>query len=201
MLYAKRGKSKILKRWESFLGKCFSLLPFSPNFYTLLALLFAILTGALVFLKNFLLASATFLAAGAMDLIDGAVARRKKLASKKGAYLDTVVDRYVEIIVFLSLLSVNYPCILFPSRCWIGFFMANALMVSYVKAAGKEKEMVKSEVKGGMLERGERMALLFLVLLLSGFSKYAAMLLVIAGGVLSFITSLQRIRLVMRRAK
>ena len=42
-----------------------------------------------------------------LDFIDGAVARYMKKTSIKGAYLDTICDRYVEGLIFLGLLLIN----------------------------------------------------------------------------------------------
>jgi phosphatidylglycerophosphate synthase len=101
-----------------------------------------------------------------MDIIDGAVARYSNQVSKKGAYLDTIVDRYVEFLIILGLLLAHLPHVILPSDVWILIFLFGAMMTTYVKAAAAEKGL-SSIVKGGVLERAERLLLIFVGLLLA----------------------------------
>ncbi len=195
MLYAEKKK---FVKLEKMIGKFFSYLPLSPNLYTSFSLVASSLACFFILSHKFMLAGASFLVAGLMDIIDGAVAREKNEVSRKGAYFDTIADRYVEIMIYLALLLTEYPQILLPAQFWTGFLMANSLMTTYVKAAGMEKKLIKSEIKGGIFERPERIILILLILFMSEFSKYAAVILIIAGSILSLISSVQRILITVR---
>ena len=72
-----------------------------------------------------------------MDFIDGAVARKKGLSTKKGAYCDTIADRYVESILLFGLLFVNLPIWYLPAYAWIFLVMMGSTMTTYAKAAAK----------------------------------------------------------------
>ena len=102
----------LYKRREAFsglslrVGTAFSRLGPGPNFWTGLSLLLA--TAAFVFLTQqlFLGAAAAMIIAAFFDFVDGSVARAKLAASRMGAYLDTVTDRYVEAIIIFGMVLV-----------------------------------------------------------------------------------------------
>ncbi len=193
MLYARRDAFRGL---EKKIGKVFAkILPY-PNAYTLFSLIPAALTAFFIINKNFFLAAGFFFFAIFLDVIDGAVARISGKASKMGAYLDTIVDRWVEIIVLFSLLFANFPGLLLPAYAWIFLLLVGSLMTTYAKAAAKEKEIVKSEIKGGLLERAERVFLLWIALILAGFNSFYSIALISVLAVLSILSALQRIFIV-----
>ena len=96
---------------------------------------------------------------GLLDTLDGSLARALGQTKKYGAFLDSVLDRYTELIIYLGiwcyfyrlggatpLLSLTVLLILFGS-----------LMVSYTRARAEglgERCMV------GVLQRGERIILI-----------------------------------------
>lgn len=79
----------------------------SANQLTILTLLFAGLFFYLMLLGNYWLALASIIVSISVDALDGHLARRKNTASKYGAYLDTIADRYIEFIIFLY--AVHQP--------------------------------------------------------------------------------------------
>ncbi len=178
---------------ETKVGRFFSRFSLAPNHYTLLSLVFVI--GAFYFLikENLILTIVFFLIAGILDFIDGAVARYKNISTKNGAYLDTVVDRYVEGILLFGMLFLPLPTIFLPSAAWIFLILFGSIMTTYVKSAAKEKELVNQELKGGILSRSERIILLLIALVLGIFNYYWMMYLLILIAVLANITALQRI--------
>ena len=66
-------------------------------------------------------------------------------------------------------------------------------MTTYVKAAAKEKELVEKELKGGLLERAERLIILFIGILLAYFDKFYLTYIIVVLAVLTNISALQRI--------
>lgn len=192
MLYEKRQKLRFVKKMEKFVAKIFSHLPFPPNFYTLLSFLFAFLTFTFLYFQQIFLGAIAYFLSVFLDFVDGAVARAKKLASKKGAYLDTVMDRWVEIITLAGFLFLPLPDFFLPAKFWIFLLLAGSLMTTYTKAAAKEKGIVKEELKGGVLERGERVIGIFLALILAKFKPFFSIVLLCILAILSIISSVQR---------
>lgn len=196
-------KRSLFKGFEKKIGSLFSKLPFHPNHYTLSSIFFALIATYFLIQEKLLLTVFFFLIAGFLDLIDGAVARYKGIASNMGAYLDTIVDRYVENILLIGFLFLPLPSILFPSYAWIALIIFGSLMTTYSKAAAKEKELVNQELKGGFFSRGERIISILLSLILGIFdSSYIwTTYVLIFIAILVNITALQRINSAIRRNK
>lgn len=197
MLDAKR---EIFQGLEKKVAKIFSLLPFTPNQYTLSTILFAILCFFCLVKKQILIAILFFLIASFLDFVDGAVARYKKMESKKGAYLDTIIDRFVEVILLFGILFLDLPNVFLKNYIWIFLILFGSLMTTYSKAAAKEKELVIEELKGGLLARGERLFLILLSLILALFEPYFATYLLILIAVLTNLTAIQRIIYAIKKA-
>ena len=186
-------KREWFKSIERFIGKTLGRLPITPNQWTLLSIVFALIGLYFTINFNFLLALISFFISGILDFIDGSVARAKNMSSSAGAYIDTIVDRYIEGIMFLGLLFVSLPTIIFPSYTWIFLALFGSMLTTYTKAAAKEKELVKQELKGGLMSRGERLILIFLIFILLIFSQqYLATIIIIIFAALSNFTALQR---------
>ena len=94
------------------------------------------------------------LATGTLDVVDGAIARRQGSAGPRGAFIDSVVDRYGESVVFVGLVVFyRYTWILWAVLgAWVG-----ALLVSYARARA---ESLGIECREGMLQRPERFVIL-----------------------------------------
>jgi CDP-diacylglycerol--glycerol-3-phosphate 3-phosphatidyltransferase len=97
--------------------------------------------------------------AGLCDLLDGPVARRQKRVSLFGGFLDSILDRYADLILFLGILVYYARVNRFMYAVLAGAAMAGAVMVSYAKARA-ESLVPKSEV--GFWDRPERLTLMIL---------------------------------------
>ena len=187
------------KRLEIIVGKIFSLLPLTPNQWTLLSLIFAL--GVFYFLikQKLIYATLFFFIASFLDFIDGAVARYKSVSTKLGAYLDTICDRYVEAILLLGMLFLPLPKIFLPKEIWIFLILFGSMMTTYAKSTAKEKELVIEELKGGILSRSERL-FLFLLALISGIFNYQWMVyFLILIAILTNLSAIQRIMMAMKK--
>lgn len=186
------------------LGNFFGRLPLNPNAWTLLSIAAALASFYFIFQENFIPAALLFAAAAFLDIIDGSVARAKNKVSVLGAYLDTITDRYVEFIIIFGLFFVAYPHFdllgmsLFSSKTLLLILLFGSLMTSYSISAAHEEGVEERRLRGGILERGERMIMLFLIILLSAFSRTYALYLVAIMAVLANITALQRIRIAVK---
>ncbi len=195
MLEEKREK---FKKISEKIGTVFSKFGLTPNQYTLASLLFVLITFYFLVNRRLILALIFFLVSAILDFIDGAVARFLKQETKKGAYLDTVCDRYVEGIILLGFLFLFLPDFLLPAKIWIFLAVFGSLMTTYSKAAAKEKELVEIEIKKGLLGRGERMILIALAIILGVFNPIWIIYPIIILAIFSNITALQRIYLALK---
>ena len=104
--------------------------------------------------------------AGTLDILDGGLARRTGLASARGAFVDSVVDRWAEFATFVGL------GILFRHD-WtlIGVVVAGfaSQMVSYVRARA---ESLGLELSSGRAQRPERYVILGFGAWLSGLTAH-----------------------------
>jgi CDP-diacylglycerol--glycerol-3-phosphate 3-phosphatidyltransferase len=94
------------------------------------------------------------IASGTLDVLDGEMARRHGAAGPRGAFIDSVVDRYGEAAVFAGL-AVFYreSWVLWSVlAAWLGAFL-----VSYTRARA---EGLGVECRGGLLQRPERYVIL-----------------------------------------
>ncbi|MFH1643326.1 MAG: CDP-alcohol phosphatidyltransferase family protein [Patescibacteria group bacterium] len=191
-------KRQNFKKLENMVGTLFYKF-LTPNQYSYLAIFISLI--GFKFLIELKLKTALVLLATAsfLDFVDGAVARKTETASKKGAYLDTILDRYVEGIILLGFLFLPLPQILFPNYIWIFLALFGSLMTTYAKAAGKEKGILEIELKKGLIGRGERMILENLAIFLGIFNLQYTIYLIIALAVLSNLTAIQRIFLVLNQ--
>jgi phosphatidylglycerophosphate synthase len=200
MLYAAREK---FEKVSVKIGLAFSKIPLTPNQWTILSLIPAIASAYFLATDWFLSAAALFFAASFLDMVDGAVARVTGKVSRFGAYLDTIVDRYVEALIVFALLFVALPVPGFmlptlafiPMQAWIFLYFFGGMMTTYAKAAAKEKEIVQEgmELKGGILERAERLLILFAGIVLAAISLEYLSIAVVVLAVFANVSALQRI--------
>ena len=191
MLFEK-SENKKLKKLRSWIGKIFSKLGISPDTWTLLSMFFAVLAFFSILNRDFLFGAMFIIFSGIIDLIDGAVARETKRVTKFGAYLDTIADRYSEFLYILPLAFLNLPPVVFQFDAWVLLLLFGSMMTTYAKAAAAEKE-VKKELKGGIIERAERVGLYVVALILAPFNLSAFQYIIIALALLSNLSAIQRI--------
>ncbi|VVB61525.1 Archaetidylinositol phosphate synthase [uncultured archaeon] len=188
-------------------GMIFSKAPLSPNAWTLFSLLPAILGFYyLVFAKSLVYGALLFLLAGFVDMIDGGVARVTRSVSNLGAYLDGVIDRIVEAALFFGLMLYGIPDYVLPGYMWaaLALFFGSAMTAfvevyaDYRYAISDTRTLAKM---GGLLERMERITLVFAGMLAGYFVApiYLTYTLALVS-VLAILTVLQRIVFVVRNA-
>ncbi len=192
MLYKNRQK---FGGFSAKIGKIFSKIPLTPNQWTIFSLFPVIIAVYFLSQQNFLIAGSLFILASFLDMVDGAVARVTGKASRFGAYLDTVVDRYVEAIIVFGLLFVGLPGFYIPAYAWIFLYLFGSMMTTYAKAAAKEKEIIPEgkELKGGILERAERLIILFIGIIAAAFNPMYLTYVIVLLAILTNISALQRI--------
>jgi archaetidylinositol phosphate synthase len=164
-------------------GKTFTSTGLSPNFWTGLGLLFAILSAIVYGLNiefGLIIGGILLLISGFFDVVDGQVARITGKTSKKGSYLDSMFDKIAEVSIFLGILIGGYaePYIVMLA-------VTLSLLVSYTRA---KSDALNIKLQGvGIGERAERL-LVVAIIGIGGFMQYAVIIVVIISG----ITLIQR---------
>jgi len=99
------------------------------------------------------------LIAGAMDMVDGRLARLSDTAHPAGALFDSVIDRYSELFMFFGFCyyTVTQNYLLTSIFCFIA--MIGSIMVSYTRARA---EGLKVNASVGLMQRPERILLVAL---------------------------------------
>jgi CDP-diacylglycerol---glycerol-3-phosphate 3-phosphatidyltransferase len=128
-----------------------------PNVITWSALVLNLWACVFFAAGRFAAAGGLMAFAGLCDLLDGPVARKQNRVSKFGGFLESILDRYSDLMLFLGLLVYFVRVNRFPYAILAGTAMAGAVMVSYAKARA-ESLGPTSDV--GFWERPERMVLM-----------------------------------------
>ncbi len=187
-------------------GIVFSKLGLSPNQWTLISLIPTFIALYFLIKESFLAAAILFIVASFIDIVDGSVAKVTGRVTKFGGYLDNIVDRYVEGIIIFGLLFASLPNLVIsgftiPISALIVIYLFGGMMTTYTKAAAKEREIVEKEMRGGLLERAERLIILFVGILLAIFDPLYLTYVIALLAVLTNITAIQRIFMAFRLSK
>jgi len=97
-----------------------------------------------------------------LDALDGAVARLRGIAGKKGDFLDHVIDRYADVFIISG--------IVFGGFCswWIGIIaLAGVLLTSYLGTQAQAMDI--GRYYGGIMGRADRL----IIILASSFADFA----------------------------
>ncbi len=138
-------------------------LKLTPDFFNWLGLGLGAVAGTLFAFGRLGWGGVVMLLGGICDVMDGRIARHMKLASSYGAFIDSTLDRFVEVFAFLGLVYFlrEHP--------WGPLLAAAAitgsLLVSYTRARGESQGVLCKE---GLMQRAERIALLVFAVFFDG---------------------------------
>ncbi len=161
----------------------------SPNSITAISLLIAILAGLSYYFNMLILAFILIVFSAILDAVDGKVARMRKIASKKGDFLDHAVDRYADTAILLGIMFSQYATL------WIGVFaLVGVYLTSYI---GTQAQAIGlHRIYGGILGRADRLVILMLLPIVQflwwGYYFSVTDWVLITFAVLGNITALQR---------
>ena len=156
-----------------------------PNILTLIGMLINIVAMILFYKGQFRWAALVVIFAGIFDIVDGETARRTNRVTKFGAFFDSVIDRYSDVLLLLGLIAW-YARINRIQYVWLtGLCLIGSVLTSYTRA--RDESLIPA-CKVGFLERPERIVLLVIGAL---WDRMAAALWVMA--ILSNWTVSQRI--------
>ncbi len=134
-------------------GSWFAHIETSPTAWTIVGLMVSLLAAAAYSTSGFdgeVLGGVLVLVAGWFDVVDGAVARVTGRASKRGAFLDSTLDRVAEVALFAGILLGGYS-----TPFLVLMALSFSLLVSYTRAKGDALGVTLSGV--GIGERSERL--------------------------------------------
>lgn len=174
-------------------GAFLNRLGIAPNTLTLAGMIGNFIGALFLARGSFLVGGIILLIMGPLDALDGTMARLRGEPTDFGAFVDSVTDRYSELVIYGGLLY-HYLSAGEPRMGLLAFLAAaGSVMVSYIRARAQS---LGYEAKRGILTRVERFLVLIPSLIL-GFPR--AGLAIVA--VLANITAIQRIIIVRRQAR
>lgn len=169
------------------IGKEFSKINPSPNFWTGLSLATSVIAAAIYgsastldhqYSYYFSLGGGIMLIiSGFFDIVDGSVARLTQKISKRGAFLDSTFDKISESVVYIGIVL---GALASPITCIIALSLS--LLVSYVRA---RSESLGIPLQGiGIGERAERIMILAIIGMvpLHGSLQWAVIIVSIVAG-------------------
>jgi CDP-diacylglycerol--glycerol-3-phosphate 3-phosphatidyltransferase len=176
----------------------------TPDFFNFTGLALGALSGALIAFGRLEDAGWAIALGGVCDIMDGRIARVRGLSSPYGGFIDSTLDRFVEVF---ALLGFSFHLRALPGGpLAASAALAGSLLVSYTRARGEALGVVCRE---GLMQRGERLVLLFLVCIFDPVLTRAAawpagtialwVLALIAAG--TFATAVQRTVWIARRLR
>jgi phosphatidylglycerophosphate synthase len=178
------------------LGKIADFLSFlrlTPNILTVTGVFLNAGVAYILVEGRFYLGAWLYLVVSMTDLLDGILARKRNLSTKFGGFLDSVMDRFCDAVIFLGILLhyaivQNIPCVLITAAA-----LSGAMITSYTRARA---ECIIPKCKIGFMERPERVILLAIGLF---FNRVPICLSLMA--ISSFITIIDRIIYTQRQLK
>lgn len=163
-----------------------------PHVITFSGLLLSILAFNFFRQGAFFFGGVMVVLAGTCDRLDGRLARDTNRNSKFGALIDSTIDRYSEVIVFLGLAIFfhdKYSYIIYL----IILAITGSFMVSYTRARAEGLGM---ECKVGLMQRPERITYLAIGTLLGSIPKIGMVIVIITLwfiAILANVTVIQRV--------
>jgi len=131
------------------------------------------------------LATILLLLSGFCDALDGVLARLYQEATAFGGFLDSLVDRYADAIVYAGII-VGGLC----DALWGLIALTGSLLVSYSRARAEAAGMKMESI--GLAERAERIIIIAIASLVAIFWLSALYWSIILLAALSNLTVLQR---------
>ncbi|MEW5872442.1 MAG: CDP-alcohol phosphatidyltransferase family protein [Chloroflexota bacterium] len=174
------------------IGAFLNRLGLMPNTMTILGLVGNTIGAYFLARGNMTLGGILILLMGPVDALDGTMARLRGMAGQFGAFVDSVTDRYSELVIFAGLLYYytqtgdKLACMLVYAAA------AGSVLVSYVRSRGQS---LGWDTKIGLLTRLERYLVLAPSLILN-FPMIGLWILAIFAN----LTAVQRIIDVRRQA-
>jgi len=174
------------------IAEFFNNLGIFPNTMTLLGLVGHTIGAFFLFRGEMVVGGLIILAMAPIDALDGTMARLRGESSDFGAFVDSVTDRYSELVIFLALIIFYTQQGEWVNSIVVYLAAAGSVLVSYVRSRA---ESLGYEAKVGILTRLERYVVLVPTLILN-----VPMIGLWIIAVMANITAVQRIIYVRKQA-
>ncbi len=129
----------------------------TADFYNFAGLAFGAAAGLSVAFGQLEIGGWALVLSGVCDILDGRIARATGTTSRYGAFIDSLLDRYIELFFFVGF--AFFARHTGPGGVAATLALGSSVLVSYARAMG---ESLGVECTGGLMQRGERLALLCL---------------------------------------
>lgn len=173
-------------------GEALARLGVRPNHVTLAGVVLCAGAGVAASLCVPRLALALLVLGGCCDFLDGAVARARQGTTRLGAFLDSTLDRYSEVFLYVGVAACFTRMGRLQAAMAAVLALTGSLLVSYVRARAEAEGFACRE---GIAQRPERLMALGLGLLLGARALAWAMWIIAAA---SHATAVHRIVAVAR---
>ena len=174
------------------IGGFLNRLGLTPNMLTLLGLIGNTIGAVFLMRGDMLIGGLLILVMGPTDALDGTMARLRGEPTQFGAFIDSVTDRYSELVIYLGLLLHFLQEGNWIVSGLVYFAAAGSVLVSYVRA---KAEALDYEAKVGIMTRVERYIVLAPSMVLNVPHVGVAIVAILAN-----VTAIQRIIHVRRQA-
>jgi CDP-diacylglycerol--glycerol-3-phosphate 3-phosphatidyltransferase len=129
----------------------------NPNLFTLLGFFSALVASLLIVKGVWFLGGLSIILSGLFDLFDGVVARKLGRATALGSFLDSVLDRYSDLLLLLAILIFYLKKGQSDIVVLTSFVGMGTVLIPYVRA---KAEALQVPCSIGLMERAERIILL-----------------------------------------
>ncbi len=168
-----RGRSRIAPILDP-IAVAMSKAKLTPTMVTIAGLLVTIVGAVFIALDEYLIGALIAGTGSLLDALDGPLARYQGTASVRGAFVDTMSDRFGEVAIWTALAYSLRTDGLLLMLCM--FALAFSLLTPYVRA---KAESWGAEGRGGWMGRAERLILVPGGVLVQGFFTGTSVILVV----------------------
>lgn len=168
-----------------------------PNTMTILGVVGNVIGAVLLSQGQFVIGGIIILIMGPVDALDGTMARLRGMTGHFGAFVDSVSDRYSELVIFAGLLYYYIEQNNQLIAMLVFLAAAGSVLVSYIRSRGQS---LGWDTKVGILTRMERYLVLGPSLVLSFIHPLIPPIGIAIIAVFANITALQRIVDIRRQA-
>ena len=135
------------------IGRFFNRLGLMPNTMTILGLVGNAVGAVFLALGHMTIGGLIILAMGPVDALDGTMARLRGMPTEFGAFVDSVADRYSELVIFGGLIYYYLTQAEWLLAMVTFAAASGSVLVSYIRARAASLGM---DTKVGVLTRFER---------------------------------------------
>ncbi len=191
-----------MPRLERWVGKNFRFL--SPNTWTTLSFFVVLIAFYAVVIHRPILATVLFTVGAVLDVVDGKVARLNGCVTKLGAFWDGTIDRFVDMLMILSLFFLDLPQPFIRLDILLFLLLFFTLLPPFIVAYANHRGAVPAPTEKVIWRfafRVEYVVLFIAAILLADSYPKAALYVIYASLALMVATVIQSIILVFIKSK